>query len=122
MHRADLRPPLQTHTMTPELLPTFGLGTAEEPHNFCRNPDHSTRGPWCYVAAPGAGREFCDVESCVPAILPADVPRIPESGDPNSDISSSDGGLNAVRTAAAHMHACPAGVLLTRFHSGTPPP
>ena len=55
--------------MTPELLPTFGLGTKNHPHNFCRNPDHSSNGPWCYINN-GPGRESCAIDSCPKTVQP----------------------------------------------------
>jgi hypothetical protein len=56
---------MQNHTMTPELLPSFGLGA----HSYCRNPDHSEDGVWCYVKGPPGQdsplRGFCDVPLCL---------------------------------------------------------
>eukprot|EP00892_Ulva_mutabilis_P000314 jgi/Ulvmu1/10283/UM060_0085.1 len=88
------QPTAENQTMTPELLPTFGLGTAAEPHSFCRNPDHSDLGPWCYVAGPGGGREFCDVEACPIVVQPPSVTGLPADGESIDGGSSSKGGLS----------------------------
>ncbi len=32
--------------------------------NFCRNPDDSADGPWCYTIDPASRWEYCDVPSC----------------------------------------------------------
>jgi len=42
----------------------FPDGSQEEAQNFCRNPDNSPYGPWCYTADPGTRWEYCDVKFC----------------------------------------------------------
>ncbi|XP_004436980.1 PREDICTED: prothrombin [Ceratotherium simum simum] len=37
---------------------------AELQENFCRNPDGSTTGPWCYTTDPTVRREECSVPVC----------------------------------------------------------
>ena len=37
---------------------------AEESQNFCRNPDNSTQGPWCYTTDPDTRWESCDIPLC----------------------------------------------------------
>ena len=48
--------------MTASTVPEFGVGD----HSFCRNPDRSAGGVWCYVAAADgiATRALCDVPTC----------------------------------------------------------
>ena len=46
----------ESHTSYPD----FGLGD----HNYCRNPDSSTK-PWCYNSEGTEPRyQFCDVPDC----------------------------------------------------------
>ena len=33
-------------------------------YNYCRNPDNSTNGPWCYTTSPGTVREDCQIDYC----------------------------------------------------------
>lgn len=37
---------------------------ADLQENFCRNPDSSTSGPWCYTTDPTVRREECSVPVC----------------------------------------------------------
>ncbi|CAH6788229.1 prothrombin [Phodopus roborovskii] len=37
---------------------------ADLQENFCRNPDSSTKGPWCYTTDPTVRREECSVPIC----------------------------------------------------------
>ncbi|XP_072046805.1 plasminogen-like [Amphiura filiformis] len=48
------------HNKTPERYPYDGLGE----HNYCRNPDKASNGPWCYTTDPGTRWEFCPVSKC----------------------------------------------------------
>ncbi|XP_074661421.1 plasminogen-like [Tubulanus polymorphus] len=32
--------------------------------NYCRNPDNSPEGPWCYTTDPATRWEYCDVKMC----------------------------------------------------------
>src|SRR4051812_25450926 len=43
---------------------TFPDGGQASAWNYCRNPDSSTEGPWCYTTDPGVIREYCDVKFC----------------------------------------------------------
>lgn len=50
--------------MTEHTLPEFGVGQ----HNFCRNPDRSEGGVWCYAAHNNTvSRELCNVPDCTAA-------------------------------------------------------
>ncbi|XP_076109140.1 uncharacterized protein LOC143077984 [Mytilus galloprovincialis] len=33
--------------------------------NYCRNPDNTSGGPWCYTMDPAIRWEYCDVQYCV---------------------------------------------------------
>lgn len=92
--------------MTPELLPTFGLGTPDAPHNHCRNPDRS-RGVWCYVDSPGSGREFCDVPPCPAEIQLTSAPLLGGGAAALSPGADANGAAGPAGTATAEV--APAG-------------
>ncbi|XP_063044651.1 prothrombin [Engraulis encrasicolus] len=43
--------------------------------NYCRNPDQSPEGPWCFTRDPDVRREGCGVPSCEGAFTQAPVPK-----------------------------------------------
>ncbi|EDV24456.1 uncharacterized protein TRIADDRAFT_25104 [Trichoplax adhaerens] len=48
------------HSFTPAAYPEFGLGD----HNYCRNPDNSNDGPWCFTSSISRRSEACSVPRC----------------------------------------------------------
>ena len=34
-------------------------------HNYCRNPDNDSLGPWCWIQPSRDGYRYCDVPKCV---------------------------------------------------------
>ena len=44
---------------TPEHNPDADLE-----NNYCRNPDNSANGPWCYTMSPSVRWEYCPVPFC----------------------------------------------------------
>jgi hypothetical protein len=42
----------------------FPDGSAAMAKNYCRNPDDSTDGPWCYTTDKSTRWEYCDVSVC----------------------------------------------------------
>lgn len=46
-----------THSRTPSSYPGKGLGD----HNYCRNPDNTPGGAWCYTTDKSLRWDFCDI-------------------------------------------------------------
>ncbi|XP_005384064.1 PREDICTED: prothrombin [Chinchilla lanigera] len=55
--------------------------------NFCRNPDGSSAGPWCYTTDPTVRREECSVPVCGEARLTVEM--IPRARGTGLDVSPS---------------------------------
>lgn len=54
---------------------------ADLKENFCRNPDGSTTGPWCYTRDPSVRREECSVPDCSQGQVTLELrPRTGHSG------------------------------------------
>ena len=64
---------------TPEAYPEAGLV-----NNYCRNPDQSTSGTWCYTVSddPNVEWEYCRVPTCG---VVADAGLVPKTARPSSD-------------------------------------
>jgi len=43
---------------------TFPEDSENDAANYCRNPDNTHGGPWCYTTDPDKRWEFCDVKFC----------------------------------------------------------
>merc|ERR1719223_730269 len=68
------------HTRTPSRYPNSGLGA----HNFCRNPDGESGGPWCYTMDPSVRWAYCSqIPECPPSPPPISAsPPPPPSFSP----------------------------------------
>ena len=53
--------PQDPETLYDYEFPDGSLAAAE---NYCRNPDTTTGGPWCYTMDPSVRWQFCDVYFC----------------------------------------------------------
>jgi len=42
----------------------FNLREPNANHNYCRNPDHDSKGPWCYTTDPNKRYEYCGIPKC----------------------------------------------------------
>jgi len=47
--------------------------------NFCRNPDDTAEGPWCFTRDPTVAREQCNVPRCGQPYVPSTPPPIRQS-------------------------------------------
>uniref|UniRef100_A0A8C6QPB5 Prothrombin n=1 Tax=Nannospalax galili TaxID=1026970 RepID=A0A8C6QPB5_NANGA len=59
---------------------------ADLQENFCRNPDSSTKGPWCYTTDPTVRREECSIPVCGQEGRTT-VEMTPRSGGPKGNLS-----------------------------------
>uniref|UniRef100_A0A8C1D402 Prothrombin n=1 Tax=Cyprinus carpio carpio TaxID=630221 RepID=A0A8C1D402_CYPCA len=58
----------------PHRIHEFNATQLKLPENFCRNPDKSNQGPWCFTRDPTVRRESCSVPKCGEAVLPPPRP------------------------------------------------
>jgi len=42
----------------------FNVTQLKLPENYCRNPDKSSEGPWCFTRDPTVRRESCSLPKC----------------------------------------------------------
>ncbi|XP_016099655.1 prothrombin-like [Sinocyclocheilus grahami] len=58
----------------PHRIQEFNVTQLKLPENFCRNPDKSNQGPWCFTRDPTVRREACSVPKCGEAVVPPPRP------------------------------------------------
>ncbi|XP_021571852.1 prothrombin isoform X2 [Carlito syrichta] len=68
----------------PEINSTTHPG-ADLQENFCRNPDGSTTGPWCYTTDPTVRRQECSIRVCGQDRVTVEM--TPPSRDPGVNLS-----------------------------------
>ena len=54
-------PHTPSYVCTDEAFPDGSRAAAE---NYCRNPDRTAGGPWCYTMDPSTRWEYCDIPDC----------------------------------------------------------
>ena len=59
--RWDRQAPHQHDFTDPAMFPDV---TLEDTNNYCRNPDGSPDGAWCFTTDPEIRREHCDIQVC----------------------------------------------------------
>ena len=59
----------------------FPDASVEEASNYCRNPDFSPLGPWCYTTYSSMRVEYCNVPACGKFILSLFHKLLPHSYD-----------------------------------------
>ena len=52
------------HKHTRTNIAKFPDHSLKEAGNYCRNPDGSSRGPWCYTTDKGKRWEYCNIPKC----------------------------------------------------------
>uniref|UniRef100_A0A4W4FL50 Prothrombin n=2 Tax=Electrophorus electricus TaxID=8005 RepID=A0A4W4FL50_ELEEL len=58
----------------PHKITEFNTTVLKLPKNFCRNPDKSPNGPWCFTRDPTVRREKCWVAKCGQVLGPLPTP------------------------------------------------
>ncbi|CAH1786987.1 unnamed protein product, partial [Owenia fusiformis] len=71
--RWDQQYPHKHDRYNPAMFPDNSVAEAG---NFCRNPDNSPRGPWCFTTDPSKEWEWCSVPVCEMYDLPTPPPPI----------------------------------------------
>uniref|UniRef100_A0A3P8Z4I8 Prothrombin n=1 Tax=Esox lucius TaxID=8010 RepID=A0A3P8Z4I8_ESOLU len=62
--------------------------------NFCRNPDKSPTGPWCFTRDPTVRREKCSVPQCGETLVPPKVPTVVDGRPINTKDCLTNNGLD----------------------------
>lgn len=95
----------KNHTRIPARFPGYGLGTPQESHNFCRNPDGSPGGVWCYVDDPDSARWLlCGVPLCKEPLPWAAEEFEAAGGDP--DLLALEQGTEVSSAGASKVRSC----------------
>ncbi|ETE67742.1 Plasminogen, partial [Ophiophagus hannah] len=82
------------HIPKPSLYPNASL---EE--NYCRNPDHDIKGPWCYTTNPETRFDFCNIPECEEKCMHC-------SGENyRGKVSTTESGLTCQTWASQEPHA-----------------
>ena len=42
----------------------ISISVKERNHNFCRNPEGDSKGPWCYTTDPSVRWGYCHIPDC----------------------------------------------------------
>ncbi|XP_067295582.1 prothrombin [Pseudorasbora parva] len=65
----------------PHRIHEFNVTQLKLPENFCRNPDKSKEGPWCFTRDPTVRRESCSVPKCGETVVsPPRPPTVKPEG------------------------------------------
>ncbi|XP_008103243.1 hepatocyte growth factor-like protein isoform X1 [Anolis carolinensis] len=79
------------------ILPHNGL---EE--NYCRNPDHDKRGPWCYTTDPAIRHQSCGIKKCENAVCMSC-----NGEDYRGFVDQTESGIECQRWDLQHPHRHP---------------
>jgi len=73
-------------------------GSEKEAKNYCRNPDGTSDGPWCYTSEPKVRWEYCDVKFC------AECKKTTLGTEYNGALAKTVSGLTCQRWASQEPH------------------
>ncbi|XP_039546162.1 prothrombin [Pimephales promelas] len=103
----------------PHRIHEFNVTQLKLPENYCRNPDKSSEGPWCFTRDPTVRRESCSLPKCGETLVLPPPPPIVKSEERyvkskclagngeayTGDLSVSMGGRTCMQWSAPEVQA-----------------
>jgi len=93
------------HAHTRTNAAKYPEATLTDAENYCRNPDRSAEGPWCYTTDSGTRWQYCDVPMCPPGTDTSDCRDTTMGLEYKGKISVTKNGRSCQRWDAQAPHA-----------------